>query len=49
MGMPGGRVIGSGGHEKDVEMWQGAGLGLAMGNGMPAVQAIADAVIPSVD
>lgn len=43
------QVIAIGDHENDLEMLKWAGLGLAMGNGIPAVQAIADAVIPSVD
>jgi Cof subfamily protein (haloacid dehalogenase superfamily) len=43
------QVIAIGDHENDLEMIEWAGLGLAMGNGIPAAHAIADAVIPSVD
>lgn len=43
------QVIAIGDHENDLDMLRWAGLGLAMGNAIPEVKAIADAVIPSVD
>lgn len=46
--IPQAEVIAIGDHFNDLEMIQWAGLGLAMANGAPAVQALADAVIPSV-
>jgi Cof subfamily protein (haloacid dehalogenase superfamily) len=49
LGIPREQVIAIGDHENDLEMIEWAGLGLAMGNGIPAAHAIADAVIPSVD
>ena len=42
------QVMAIGDHENDVPMIEWAGLGLAMGNAIPAARAIADAVIPSV-
>lgn len=41
-------VIAIGDHENDIPMIEWAGLGLAMGNGIPAVHAAAAAVIPPV-
>jgi Cof subfamily protein (haloacid dehalogenase superfamily) len=41
-------VIAIGDHENDIPMLEWAGLGLAMGNAIPAAQAAADVVIPSV-
>jgi Cof subfamily protein (haloacid dehalogenase superfamily) len=49
LGIPREQVIAIGDHENDLQMIEWAGLGLAMGNGIPAVHMIADAVIPSVD
>jgi Cof subfamily protein (haloacid dehalogenase superfamily) len=49
LGIPREQVIAIGDHENDIEMIRWAGLGLAMGNAIPAVQAVADEVIPSVD
>ncbi|MEO7909765.1 MAG: Cof-type HAD-IIB family hydrolase [Roseiflexaceae bacterium] len=49
LGIPREQVIAIGDHENDLEMLKWAGLGLAMGNGIPAVHAIADAIIPSVE
>ena len=43
------QVIAIGDHENDLPMIEWAGLGLAMGNGIPAAHALADAVIPSVE
>ena len=43
------QVIAIGDHENDIPMIEWAGLGLAMGNAIPTAQAVADAVIPSVD
>lgn len=43
------QVIAIGDHENDLPMIEWAGLGLAMGNAIPAAHAIADAVIPSVE
>jgi Cof subfamily protein (haloacid dehalogenase superfamily) len=49
LNIPREQVIAIGDHENDLEMLKWAGLGLAMGNAIPEVRAIADAVIPSVD
>jgi Cof subfamily protein (haloacid dehalogenase superfamily) len=49
LGIPREQVIAIGDHENDLEMIRWAGLGLAMGNAIPEVQAVADAVIPPVD
>jgi Cof subfamily protein (haloacid dehalogenase superfamily) len=43
------QVVAIGDHENDLPMIEWAGLGLAMGNAIPAAHAIADAVIPSVE
>jgi hydroxymethylpyrimidine pyrophosphatase-like HAD family hydrolase len=43
------QVIAIGDHENDLPMIEWAGLGLAMGNAIPAARAAADAVIPPVD
>jgi hydroxymethylpyrimidine pyrophosphatase-like HAD family hydrolase len=43
------QVIAIGDHENDLPMIEWAGLGLAMGNAIPAAHAIADAVLPSVE
>lgn len=48
LGIPREQVVAIGDHFNDVEMIQWAGLGLAMANGAPEVQASADAVVPSV-
>ena len=42
------QVVAIGDHENDLPMIEWAGLGLAMGNAIPAAHALADAVIPSV-
>jgi Cof subfamily protein (haloacid dehalogenase superfamily) len=42
------QVVAIGDHENDLPMIEWAGLGLAMGNAIPAALALADAVIPSV-
>jgi Cof subfamily protein (haloacid dehalogenase superfamily) len=49
MGVAPEQVIAIGDQENDISMIRWAGLGLAMGNATPAVQAIADAVIPPVN
>jgi hydroxymethylpyrimidine pyrophosphatase-like HAD family hydrolase len=49
LGIPREQVIAIGDHENDLPMITWAGLGLAMGNAIPAVRAAAAAVIPSVD
>jgi Cof subfamily protein (haloacid dehalogenase superfamily) len=49
LGIPREQVIAIGDHENDLAMIEWAGLGLAMGNAIPAARAIADAVIPTVD
>jgi Cof subfamily protein (haloacid dehalogenase superfamily) len=49
LGIPRERVIAIGDHENDLPMIAWAGLGLAMGNAIPAVREAADAVIPSVE
>jgi Cof subfamily protein (haloacid dehalogenase superfamily) len=43
------QVIAIGDHENDLSMIEWAGLGLAMGNAIAAVRAVANAIIPSVD
>lgn len=43
------QVVAIGDHENDLPMIEWAGLGLAMGNAIPAAHALADAVIPSVE
>jgi Cof subfamily protein (haloacid dehalogenase superfamily) len=43
------QVVAIGDHENDLPMIAWAGLGLAMGNAIPAVREIADDVIPSVE
>lgn len=48
LGVPREQVIAIGDHENDLAMIEWAGLGLAMGNAIPEVLAIADAVIPPV-
>jgi len=42
-------VVAIGDHENDLPMIAWAGLGLAMGNAIPAVRDAADAIIPSVE
>jgi Cof subfamily protein (haloacid dehalogenase superfamily) len=42
-------VVAIGDQENDLSMIEWAGLGLAMGNAIPAVKAIAQAVLPAVD
>jgi Cof subfamily protein (haloacid dehalogenase superfamily) len=49
LGIPREQVVAIGDHENDLPMIAWAGLGLAMGNAIPAVRAAADAVIPSVE
>jgi Cof subfamily protein (haloacid dehalogenase superfamily) len=49
LGVPREQVMAIGDQENDLPMIAWAGLGLAMGNGIPAVREIADAVIPTVD
>jgi Cof subfamily protein (haloacid dehalogenase superfamily) len=49
LGIPREQVVAIGDHENDLPMIAWAGLGLAMGNAIPAVLEAADAVIPSVD
>ncbi len=48
IGVPQEAVIAIGDQENDLSMISWAGLGLAMGNAIPPVKAIADAVLPSV-
>jgi hydroxymethylpyrimidine pyrophosphatase-like HAD family hydrolase len=48
MGIAREQVVAIGDHENDLPMIEWAGLGLAMGNAIPAARALADAVIPSV-
>jgi Cof subfamily protein (haloacid dehalogenase superfamily) len=43
------QVVAIGDHENDLPMIAWAGLGLAMGNAIPVVREVADAIIPSVD
>jgi Cof subfamily protein (haloacid dehalogenase superfamily) len=49
LGIPREEVIAIGDHENDLPMIAWAGLGLAMGNAIPAVRQAADAVIPPVE
>ena len=49
LGIARAQVVAIGDHENDLPMIEWAGLGLAMGNAIPAAHAIADAVIPSVE
>ena len=49
LGIPREQVVAIGDHENDLPMIAWAGLGLAMGNAIPAVRAAADAVIPPVE
>jgi Cof subfamily protein (haloacid dehalogenase superfamily) len=49
LGIPREQVVAIGDHENDLPMIAWAGLGLAMGNAIPAVREAADAVIPSVE
>jgi Cof subfamily protein (haloacid dehalogenase superfamily) len=49
LGIPREQVVAIGDQENDLSMITWAGLGLAMGNAIPAVRAAADAVIPPVD
>ena len=42
-------TIAMGDGDNDIEMLEWAGLGIAMGNGMPAVKAAADWIAPPVD
>jgi Cof subfamily protein (haloacid dehalogenase superfamily) len=49
LGVPREQVIAIGDHENDLPMIAWAGLGLAMGNAIPAVRAAADAIIPTVE
>lgn len=48
LGIPQAAVVAIGDQENDMSMIEWAGLGLAMGNAIPQVKAIADAVLPSV-
>jgi Cof subfamily protein (haloacid dehalogenase superfamily) len=49
LGVPRERVVAIGDQANDLPMIEWAGLGLAMGNAIPAVRAAADAVIPPVE
>jgi Cof subfamily protein (haloacid dehalogenase superfamily) len=49
LGIPREQVVAIGDHENDLPMIEWAGLGLAMGNAIPAARALADAVIPPVE
>jgi Cof subfamily protein (haloacid dehalogenase superfamily) len=49
LGIPREGVVAIGDHENDLPMIAWAGLGLAMGNAIPAVRQAADAIIPPVD
>jgi Cof subfamily protein (haloacid dehalogenase superfamily) len=49
LGIPREQVVAIGDHENDLPMIAWAGLGLAMGNAIPAAREVADAVIPSVE
>lgn len=49
LGIAQAEVVAIGDQENDLSMIEWAGLGLAMGNAIPAAQAIADAILPSVD
>jgi Cof subfamily protein (haloacid dehalogenase superfamily) len=48
LGVERSQVVAIGDQENDLSMIEWAGLGLAMGNAIPAVQAAADAVLPGV-
>lgn len=48
LSIPQAQVMAIGDHFNDLEMIEWAGLGLAMANGAPTIQAAADAVVPSV-
>jgi Cof subfamily protein (haloacid dehalogenase superfamily) len=48
LGIPQERVVAIGDQENDLSMLGWAGLGLAMGNGIPAVHQVAAAVLPTV-
>ena len=48
LGIPQARVMAIGDHENDLEMIRWAGLGLAMGNAIPAAKQAAKAVLPTV-
>ncbi|HRU94578.1 MAG TPA: HAD hydrolase family protein, partial [Anaerolineae bacterium] len=41
-------VLAVGDHENDIPMVQWAGIGVAMGNATPALQAVADWIAPSL-
>jgi hydroxymethylpyrimidine pyrophosphatase-like HAD family hydrolase len=49
LGIPQAAVVAIGDQENDLEMVAWAGLGLAMGNAIPALKAIANQTIPSID
>jgi Cof subfamily protein (haloacid dehalogenase superfamily) len=49
LGIPREQVVAIGDHENDLPMIVWAGLGLAMGNAIPAVREAADAIIPTVE
>ncbi|MFL5805974.1 MAG: Cof-type HAD-IIB family hydrolase [Roseiflexaceae bacterium] len=49
LGIPREQVVAIGDHENDLQMIAWAGLGLAMGNAIPAVREAADAIIPTVE
>ncbi|HOV49081.1 MAG: HAD family phosphatase [Anaerolineae bacterium] len=48
LGIPREEVLAVGDHENDIPMVQWAGVGVAMGNATPALQAVADWIAPSV-
>ena len=49
LGVPSRETVAIGDGDNDIEMLQWAGLGIAMGNGMPGVKAIADWIAPPVE
>lgn len=49
LGIPREQVVAIGDQENDMTMVRWAGLGLAMGNAIPALKEVADAVVPSVE
>lgn len=49
LGIPREQVVAIGDQENDLPMITWAGLGLAMGNAIPAVRQAADAIVPSID
>jgi Cof subfamily protein (haloacid dehalogenase superfamily) len=49
LGVPSQETIAIGDGDNDIEMLQWAGLGIAMGNGMPGVKAIAQWIAPPVE